>query len=1133
MASGPHDPRSREWPADDGGLRDDATPPIRSQEPHESPPTIQHSPPGPSDDSPRGLPLASPWMLPPFASPTPDDSEPLQARPEGLGGERRRPHTQPYPSTPGPSASGQPSASAPGRPPAEPPDRPPSDDHPPAGGRASGAGQEDTPSGRPPRRRSADRPDLLVASGPPRRPEGETRPRPPAASGPPHEPGSESRPDPLAASGPPGEPGKRPRPDLLVASGPPRERRDETRPAPPAASVPPDEPQDDPYGSRGERSGPHDETYGSYDEPYGPHDEIYGSRDETYGPDGGIRGGVEIPATPEPGPGRPAVPVQDDFEPVRRVGRPPEGRPARPDLLVAQGPPGRRGPNGGRHHRTAPAPSAMRRSSPTRRRRGRGLVIPFLMVLVLTVAVGGGLVLWGWVSGPFTTGLRLVGDEVHSGDANFVPSPDVGGDGSSQVLNDVASVGTVMVAVGSDTTSPVPRPLFLVSSDGGGIWRLGKVTGPMGYGTGPATVGLVAGGDGRWLAAGNDLLGAGRGLWTSADGHSWNAVDPGVLDAFAAGDKIMDLARTSSGFVAVGTTVLPDGTTGAVAWVLSDERGWDRVTTGKDGLPDGTRGLKAVVAKGDAVVALGDPAPGGSTPVIARSADGGRTWLRTEASRAAAVPGPGALAAAADGFVLVPTQRSSDKGEVEVYCSPQGADWTRCGTIGGLASDGSGVKRLASSSTGVAAITESGFERYAVYTSKDGHDWSKSTDLGRMPGSLRALAVSDEGTLVVGGDERAADVDNRLVLITAPKGGRARTVPLSGIDGLARAARETARVAAGGGKFVAVGAASGDAGIWTSADGESWQAGGPAQVLGGSRRQALSDVAQSRRGWLAVGSTMTDASSTEPLLVTSADGVNWRRAPVLGALAPAAEHDYLAPHAVAAGPSGYVLAGEDRGPAGTVPVVWFSPDLKRYTRAGKLPAGGGGVRLHDVSATSSGYVAVGGAGNADHETGVVWVSADGVDWTARKPVLPPGATSAGLRHVVLHGGHVVAAGTARTGDGLRAFGAVSADNGTTWEFSWLPADQAAAVQDLAATEEGVVAVGWQGLPGEGDSVAWTSEDGLDWQRHTPTQDSLGGDGAQWLGAVAVAGGQVVALGRSTTYDADHLTLWRSTLTAAR
>lgn len=187
------------------------------------------------------------------------------------------------------------------------------------------------------------------------------------------------------------------------------------------------------------------------------------------------------------------------------------------------------------------------------------------------------------------------------------------------------------------------------------------------------------------------------------------------------------------------------------------------------------------------------------------------------------------------------------------------------------------------------------------------------------------------------------------------------------------------------------------------------------------------------------------------------------------------------------------------------------------------------MRLYDVSATSSGYVAVGGTGGAQ-ETGVVWVSADGVEWSARKPVLPPGATSAGLRHVVLYGGHIVAAGTAQTGDGLRAFGAVSDDNGLTWEFSWIPAEGTAAVQDLAATAEGVVAVGWQGRPGEGDSVAWTSEDGLSWQPHTPAQ---GGDGAQRLGAVAISGGQVVALGRSTTYNADHLTLWRSTLTAAR
>ena len=134
------------------------------------------------------------------------------------------------------------------------------------------------------------------------------------------------------------------------------------------------------------------------------------------------------------------------------------------------------------------------------------------------------------------------------------------------------------------------------------------------------------------------------------------------------------------------------------------------------GMPDKVRGIKAVVARGDAVVALADPAQGQSTSVILRSADGGRSWLRTGASLSGVIPEPGALAVAADGFVLVPTQQRSDKGEVRVYCSAEGADWAECGTITGLARDGSGVKRLASSSAGVAAVAESGFEHYAVYT---------------------------------------------------------------------------------------------------------------------------------------------------------------------------------------------------------------------------------------------------------------------------------------------------------------------------------------------------------------------------------------------------------------------------------
>ncbi|GAA3442119.1 hypothetical protein [Planomonospora venezuelensis] len=510
MASGPHDPRSREWPPDDDGVPDGTARPPRSQEPQEPPPTIQHTPPGPSDDRTRGLPLSSPWMSPPFAAPAPDDEDPPRSP-----GERRRPYTQPYgPRLPAPAGPG--GSEPPARADSDPSSSDPSSSDPSSSGPSGAPDDAGTSAGTPAqpeapaaapglRRRAVNRPDLLVASGPPGGPGAPVRavpgdPAVPAGSEPVRDPGPVSGSGPVREPGPVRGPVRPPDAELVWPI-----RAPEPAPGPPAAPAPaePEERRDGPrapYGLRREGDGPppaHDR-----DEPPAP-----------YAQDG--------PDDPH---------EQDDFEPVRRVGRPPGGRPARPDLLVAQGPPRRRGPNGGRHHRSATAPSAVRRSSPARSRRGRGLVIPFLMVLVLTAAVGGGLVLWGWVSSPFATGLRLVGDDFRLGDTAFV-SPIAGhGDGSNQVLNDIASVGSTTVAVGSDTTSPVPRPLFLVSQDEGATWGLGEVTGPVGREGAPTTVGLVAGGDGRWLAVGTEPFTTAPGLWTSADGRSWTAVDPGGAD---------------------------------------------------------------------------------------------------------------------------------------------------------------------------------------------------------------------------------------------------------------------------------------------------------------------------------------------------------------------------------------------------------------------------------------------------------------------------------------------------------------------------------------------------------------------------------------------------------------------------
>lgn len=778
-------------------------------------------------------------------------------------------------------------------------------------------------------------------------------------------------------------------------------------------------------------------------------------------------------------------------------------------------------PGSGRHHREAP--SALRRSTPRRaRRRHRRLRAVLISIVVLAVTAALGVIVLQWLSTPATTGLRLAAGDGASGDTAFaIPA---GGTGSTQVLNAVAVADNTIVAAGSDTTSPVPRPLFLMSPDGGESWQLGNVTGQGGHEPGPTTVGLVAGGDGRWVAAENGRPdGPVRGLWVSSDGFSWETVPPDRLTPFRGADHIADLARTASGFVAVGSTVLDDGTIAPIAWTSTDGEAWTRVASRDIGPPDRLRAVVAVAARDDAVVALA-AGPTDTSSIVLHSADGGHTWRH--GGELPLRPRPGSLATTSRGFVVVPLAQRDDDGDVPVYCSATGAEWSSCGAIGDLPRDSTGVSGIASSASGVTVLAERGLGRYTAYTSPNGADWRERGDI-EVPGVLRALAVSDRGTLVVGGDRRSSDVDNQIVLMAGRLGGAIEPVDLGEVDGLIRIAREIGGIAAARGRYVAAGTAVGDAAIWTSADGRQWDA----VIFGGPRVQELSDVAHGPKGWVAVGGSMRDSVVVEPLIVTSADGRSWTRVEITEALAPTEGHHFLAPHVVAAGEAGYVLAGEDRDQGGVRPALWFTPDLRRYTRTAKLPAEGTGVRVHDVTATATGYVAVGGSGAGVRETAVVWVSDDGVNWTDRSRVRPPGARSFGLRHVVSFGDRIVAVGTAAFETGVRqGFAAVSRDMGETWEYGRLPADQAAAVRDLAVTAEGMVAVGWHGLPAESDSAAWTSRDGLEWEHHPLTRPTLTGPGAQWLDALTISAGEVMAIGRSTTYSVDRLTIWRTTFT---
>ncbi|WP_188192466.1 hypothetical protein [Nonomuraea sp. SYSU D8015] len=940
-------------------------------------------------------------------------------------------------------------------------------------------------------RRIVNRPDKLVAGGPPRVPQETREPAPEARETAAEEPAAPPRRDPRTA------------PYRLVVPAKEPEQ-------PPAAEEPTPGHQEpsEPWSQRIEVPGSREP------EPWSQQVEVPESRE----PEPWTQQ-IEVPESREPEPWSQQVEVPGSREPdgqeepeVRRVGRPPAGRPTRPDLLVATGPPRPQG-SSGRHHR-GPAPAAVRRSSPVRR---GNRAAPIVLSLAAAVLLATGVLVWQW-TGEEDPGLRLAAGTGRLGDELFtVPAA---GDGTNQKLNDMTSVGKAVVAVGSDTTSPTPRPLFLFSPDGGKNWQLGQVSGAS-----TPTVQRVVGGDGRWLASGGDGQSGERGLWTSTDGFSWQAVEASGMTAFRPGDQIHDIARTASGFVAVGRTTGDDGAAGPAAWRSVDGRAWERIhLTGLE-----VREFKAVVAKGDTVVAIGHPAEGEGSRVV-RSADGGRTWQGTAFQLPEAAPRAGTLAVLPKRFVLVPTRQRTIAGDVRVYCSPTGEQWSQCGSIGGLSGESVGVESLISYPSGIAAITQAGLGRYSVLTTADGRSWAKRADLGNLTGAtLRGFTISAGGTLFAGGDQAASDVDNQLVLMAAPPRGQASRVPLGEVDGLTRISRETTGITSFAGRYVAVGSASGDAGLWTIKDWQSWKS----MSLGGPGRQRLEDVTHGGRGWLAVGGTETNVAVTDPLLVTSQDGESWKKVNLSGDLARRADHPYLETHVVTAGKKGYVLAGEDRDQAGAASAaMWFTSDLRKYTRSKKLPQGGSGVRVHDTAATADGFVAVGGSGAADQESSVVWYSEDGLNWSARPRVVPEGATSAGFRQVAVHQDKLVAIGTALTDGSRRAFAAVSDDDGATWQTAWLPADQAAAVHDLAATAEGLVAVGWHGVPGEGDSAAWTSQDGLSWNRMALTKDRLAGQGMQWLTAVAVSGAEVVALGRSTTYNADHLILWTSSLTSS-
>lgn len=253
-------------------------------------------------------------------------------------------------------------------------------------------------------------------------------------------------------------------------------------------------------------------------------------------------------------------------------------------------------------------------------------------------------------------------------------------------------------------------------------------------------------------------------------------------------------------------------------------------------------------------------------------------------------------------------------------------------------------------------------------------------------------------------------------------------------------------VAAGGPGFVVIGEALAPVRqimVWTSTDGRSWQRASGDDAFGSpDERVTVHDVVGTPEGVIAVGSVsqgVDEGGQTLPAIWSSQDGHTWHRSLL--------DHHHGIARSVVTHGSAIVAVGSSDSAA----AIWFStdgtswqrianaafqPDLPRTTE-GPEPS----MSLVSVTAGGPGFVAVGensrleqpGLLNDADIRAVVFTSTDGTEWT-------------------------------RVPHDAEIFGGLDRHRMTS----------------VIAGGSGLVAVGYQ--PPRGP-VAWTSSDGLTWQRH--------------------------------------------------
>ncbi len=340
---------------------------------------------------------------------------------------------------------------------------------------------------------------------------------------------------------------------------------------------------------------------------------------------------------------------------------------------------------------------------------------------------------------------------------------------------------------------------------------------------------------------------------------------------------------------------------------------------------------------------------------------------------------------------------------------------------------------------------------------------------------------------------------------------------------------ELGGVITGGPGLVAVGLAgstyTGDAAVWTSADGFTWSRIPHDEAVFGHQDGGvikMKSVTMNGSLLVAVGDQNKCCSYNVAAAVwTSADGITWSRIPQDDGV-----FDRAGMNSVTTGGPGLVAVGfEFLDQEHVIAVAWTSADAITWSRIPHDEAAFERAAMESVTTGGPGLVAVGGSHpDDDPPVAAVWTSADGVTWS-RVPHDDAVFGGAGMNSVTAGGSGLVAVGWSDEREHTVAAVWTSPD-GVTW--SRVPHDDAvfggAEMNSVTAGGPGLVAVGLErfDVAGEENLVAavWTSPDGVIWSRVPHDETVFGGLRYQEMLGVTAGGPGLVAVGSANRDEGD-------------